>query len=60
MLETAGIYNPTTGLANTGTYTNRVAGAYWNFITLEEDRSMGIHNPKFTKKVLENTIASLQ
>ena len=25
-----------------------------------EDKSMGIHNPKFVKKILENTIASLQ
>jgi hypothetical protein len=55
-----GIYNVNTGLANTGTYSNKVAGAYWNFITLVEDRSAGIHNPKFVKKVLENTIASLQ
>jgi len=62
LLQAAGIYNPagTSGTAVTGTYTNKVAGAYWNFITLEEDRSMGIHNPKFTKKILENSIASLQ
>ena len=60
LLVAEGIYNVETGLANTGTYSNRVAGAYWNFITLVEDRSMGIHNPKFVKKVLENTIASLQ
>jgi hypothetical protein len=62
MLIAAGIYNPagTSGTAITGTYTNKVAGAYWNFITLEEDRSMGIHNPKYVKKILENTIASLQ
>jgi hypothetical protein len=60
ILEAEGIYNPATALANTGTYTNKVAGAYWNFITLEEDRSMGIHNPKFAKKILENTITSLQ
>lgn len=60
LLEAAGIYNPATGLANTGTYTNRVAGAYWNFISLEDDHSNGIHNPKFAKKVLQNSIASLQ
>jgi hypothetical protein len=62
LLIAEGIYNPegTSGTAVTGTYTNRVAGAYWNFITLEEDRSMGVHNPKYTKKILENTIASLQ
>jgi hypothetical protein len=62
LLVTAGIYNPegTSGTAVKGTYSNKVAGAYWNFITLEEDRSNGIHNPKFAKKILENTIASLQ
>lgn len=62
LLVNAGIYNPagTSGTAVKGDYPNKVAGAYWNFITLEEDRSNGIHNPKFTKKILENTIASLQ
>jgi hypothetical protein len=44
-----------------GTYTNRVAGACWNWRTLvPEDRSKGIHNPKYAKKILENSIASLQ
>jgi hypothetical protein len=62
LLIAEGIYNPagTSGTAVPGTYSNKVAGAYWNFITLEEDRSKGIHNPKFVKKLLENTIASLQ
>ena len=49
------------GSAVAGTYTNNVAGACWNYRTLVvEDRSMGIHNPKFVKKILENSIASLQ
>ncbi|MCB0805557.1 MAG: hypothetical protein KDC05_07130 [Bacteroidales bacterium] len=61
LLIAEGIYNPDggSGTAVTGTYSNKVAGAYWNFITLEEDRSMGVHNPKYTKKILENTIESL-
>jgi hypothetical protein len=25
-----------------------------------EDRSLGVHNPKFVQKLLENTIESLQ
>jgi hypothetical protein len=60
-LVAAGIYNPagTSGTAVKGDYTNKVAGAYWNFISIMEDKSGGVHNPKFVEKVLENTIASL-
>jgi hypothetical protein len=62
LLQAAGIYNPesTSGYAVPGDYTNKLAGAYWNFISIEEDRSLGVHNPKFVKKILDNTIASLQ
>jgi hypothetical protein len=61
-LEAEGIYNPssTSGFAVPGTYTNKVVGAYWNWISIEEDRSMGVHNPKFVKRLLEKSIASLQ
>lgn len=61
-LVAAGIYNPngTSGYAVKGDYTNKVAGAYWNFISIMEDKSGGVHNPKFVKKILENSIASLQ
>lgn len=62
LLEAEGIYNPngTSGTAVKGKYTNKVAGAYWNFISVEYDLSLGVHNPKFVEKVLENSIASLQ
>jgi hypothetical protein len=62
ILMEIGIYDPegTSGTAVEGTYTNNVAGAYWNFISIEEDRSFGVHNPKMVKKILENTIASLE
>lgn len=60
LLEAAGIYNPSTGLAKTGDYTNKIAGAFWNYKSVESDHSLGVHNPKFVKKILENTIASLQ
>ena len=50
-----------TGSAVPGTYTNTVAGACWNFRTIAlEDRSDGIHNPKYVKKILQNSIAALQ
>jgi len=60
-LVAAGIYNPNggSGTAVKGDYTNKVAGAYWNFISIIEDKSGGVHNPKFVEKILENTIASL-
>lgn len=49
------------GSAVTGPTTNKIAGAVWNYRTLAiEDKSNGMHNPKFAKKILENTIASLQ
>jgi hypothetical protein len=60
-LATLGIYNPngTSGYAVKGDYPNKVAGAYWNFISIIEDKSGGVHNPKFVEKLLENSIASL-
>jgi hypothetical protein len=62
LLATAGIYDSTStsGYAVPGTYANKIAGAYWNWISIEEDRSLGVHNPKFVKKILENSIESLQ
>jgi len=61
-LEAAGIYNPagTGGTAVKGDYPNKIVGAYWNFISIIEDKSLGVHNPKFVEKILENTILSLQ
>jgi hypothetical protein len=42
-----------------GTYPSKVAGAYVNYQVITEDRSLGVHNPKYIKKLLENTIAEL-
>ena len=62
LLQTAGIYNPngTSGTAVKGKYTNKVAGAYWNMESVIEDKSLGVHNPKFVRLILQNSIASLQ
>lgn len=60
LLIDAGIYNTTTGLAVPGTYSNNVAGAFWNYKSVDSDHSMGVHNPKFVKKILENSIAVFQ
>lgn len=36
------------------------AQAIWNFKTLQEDKSNGVHNPKYAKALLKNTIEYLQ
>lgn len=43
-----------------GTYSVEQAGAFYNWIMLYEDRSVGIHNPKYTRALLTNSIAALQ
>lgn len=37
-------------------HTEEEAGAVFNYILFEEDRSLGVHNPKYIKAVLTNTI----
>lgn len=59
MLVDEGIANPETGLANTGDYTNAVAGAYFNYIYLEEEASMGVHNPTYAKDLIEAAMDAL-
>jgi len=43
-----------------GTYPMLQAQAYFNYIGLEEDRSLGVHNPKYVKALLMNTLEALQ
>jgi len=43
-----------------GTYTSEQAGALWNYRTVLEDRSLGIHNPQFTKALLQTAIDALK
>ncbi len=42
-----------------GTYPMLQAQAFYNWIGLEEDRSLGVHNPKYVKALLRNTIDAL-
>jgi hypothetical protein len=42
-----------------GTYTPEVAGACLNYKAITEDRSLGVHNPTYIKKLLEGSIALL-
>ena len=43
-----------------GTYPTLYAQAYFNWIGLEEDRSLGAHNPKYVVALLMNTIEALE
>jgi mono/diheme cytochrome c family protein len=43
-----------------GTYPMIQAQAYYNWIGIEEDRSLGAHNPKYVTALLLNTIAALE
>jgi len=59
LLETNGIYSTTTELAVLGTYSADVAGAFINYQTIKEDKSLGIHNPGYTEALLTNSIEKL-
>lgn len=42
-----------------GTHTMVQARAFFNWIGLEEDRSMGVHNPGYVEALLQNSIAAI-
>lgn len=58
-LIAAGIYNPATGLAKTGTFKANAVLAYLNFNTIKEDRSNGTHNPQYIRVLLDNSITAM-
>jgi hypothetical protein len=43
-----------------GTYPAVVAGTFLNYSAIMQDRSNGVHNPTYIKKLLQNSIAALQ
>ncbi len=45
---------------NPGTYPEGQAGALWNWMIVYEDNSIGIHNPSWTKAILEKGIELMQ
>ena len=53
-VEEDGAYEPVVG-----TYPMAEAQAFFNWIGLEEDRSLGVHNPNYVIALLKNTIAAL-
>jgi hypothetical protein len=58
LLIAEGIKDPA-GLATTGDYTQEVAAAYWNYISVEEDRSDGVHSPAYVYQILRETLVGL-
>jgi hypothetical protein len=58
-LIAAGIYNTATDLAMAGTFKANVVLAYINYNAVEEDKSMGVHNPGYIKELLDNSIAAM-
>lgn len=46
------------GSVVTGDYTNLEAAIIYNYKYIEEDKSKGVHNFKYAKKLLENSIAA--
>ena len=59
LLNDIGIINDENRSA-TGTYPVKQAQAAWNYMTLVEDKSKGIHNPAYTKALLKNSIEAVQ
>jgi hypothetical protein len=43
-----------------GTYPMAQARAFFNWTGLDEDRSLGVHNPKYVKALLENSLDSIE
>lgn len=48
------------GHPQVGTFTILEAQAAWNYLTVMEDRSNGIHNPDYAKALITNSIEALQ
>ncbi len=59
LLEAKGLYHE--GHPVVGEYPEGEAAALWNYIYIAtEDSSMGVHNPSYTKALLEASIEALQ
>ncbi|PTN07744.1 hypothetical protein [Mangrovibacterium marinum] len=53
--EEDGAYHPVVGQFSRDAYS-----AFWNFITIYEDRSHGVHNPPYAEALLHNSIEVLK
>lgn len=59
-LVAAGLLDATTGLPKAVSTSKDSAGAVWNYMSVEEDRSVGMHNPAYTMGLLRSSILYLQ
>jgi hypothetical protein len=60
MLVDAGVGDPDNATyAVTGTHTNAAAGAFYNFKYIEEDKSKGLHNPTYTRNMIDAAKSAL-
>jgi len=61
-LVAKGVMEVTDGEAHvvTGKYPPAQVGAFFNYATMVDDRSNGVHNPAYIKALLTNSIESLQ
>ncbi|MFV0377895.1 MAG: hypothetical protein ACK5JD_11420 [Mangrovibacterium sp.] len=57
-LITAGALNAT-GAIVAGSYSPTVARALWNYTSVSEDKSEGVHNPDYIIAILTNTLEAL-
>lgn len=60
LLRTIGILNPTADRSVPGTYSAVEVGCYYNYIFIVEDQSLGVHNARYARTLLDNSIAALQ
>jgi hypothetical protein len=59
-LVAAGLVDATTGLPRTKQTSADSAGAVWNYLLAVEDRSRGVHNPKYITGLLKSAIQYIQ
>lgn len=55
LVSTAGAYHPVVG-----THSMTLARGFFNWVGLTEDRSLGVHNPKYITALLKNTIDAVE
>jgi hypothetical protein len=60
LLVAEGILNAETLLANPGIFSEAAASAFWNYKLVKYDQSYGVHNPTYTKALLEASIEALK
>lgn len=55
-----GYIDPENGRWVVGIYPEEIANAMWNYKFVEEDQSMGVHNPAYTKALLQYALDVLR